>query len=1144
MLTANKLGRRHIDYYLSYAARGAQGFWVGRGAASLGLDDVVDPAHFTDLAEGRAPGGEALLERVPQNRTPGWDFTFSAPKSVSLCFALAGAELRSRIVAAHHRATRAAVEFLEASGGRARRGLAGRDGHVEAGLAVACFTHPSSRELDPQLHTHGLVLNVAHGRDGRWTALDSRTLYLHKRAAGSIYRAELRAGLAELGAIWSEPDRRGLQEMANVETAALRAFSTRRVQIEARLAPGASSGQAQVACIATRRAKVDAELEVLSELWAHRALAAGWDSARVETLLDGTDRRRVLYDSARRRAEEQLLAPGGLTKEAAAFTRDDTLVAWARTLVQGAPRAELEALADATLARPEVVPLVVADSGGRALTAERGAPGRTVVRLVRRPGAGNGTLLCEARYSTEELLAVEAGLLETAVTSRGLGAGSVAASVVETVLGARPGLSDEQRQLVRRACGSGDLVEVVVGVPGSGKTFALEAARAAWCAAGYRVLGCAFSAAAAAQLQAGSTIPSETFDSLRQRLGRGAEHLDRATVVVVDEAGMLDTRRTAQLVSWAKRARAKVVLAGDDRQLPSVETGGAFAALARRLDAVRLASNARQVAEWERRALQALREGRSGEAAGEYLRRGRVHVSHSPDEVLAQMVGGWWAARCQGNEAALYSYSRDAAFVLNTMARACMSEAQKLRGEELVVAECSPLDLAERRYQVGEEICCLKNYRLLRHWRDPSGQGVRNGTRGVVEGVDSDSGELVLRSDDGRSLRLPADYVWRHTDYGYAWTLHKGQGQTLGQAAVAERSGARVEGRAFVYGADTLSAEAALVAASRATDSTELFVLADPDEGREEPLDVAAELARGWARSQAQSLATDELEVRRQIAEAAEADPAEIADRRRALARALGMGPLADPVAVEECRRHDLGAAAVALGETEEHLAEASAILAGADAPEERRTAEEATRHLARERKELEAETEAARLALAGVDEMISAQRSARAEEGSDLRLIGSRLDVLESAQATRRQRLLDTLCADPPAHVVHLLGPPPDDERRRLRWRQGASEIEDYRRSVGIDDADGPAGSDPDPSVWSAALGPEPEGFEARRYRRVVETISAVRRDIGVEHDALEPAASASGVEERAPAVSRASSRLDRRRRRAPPRRGRGRSR
>ncbi len=233
VLSAHKIGSGQIDYYVRYAARGAEAFWLGKGALPRPVRSRRPRAVPRALANGEAPDGGRLLERVAARRTPGWDFTLSAPKSVSLAWALADEELRERLAAAHREATAAAFAFLERDGGRARRGLGGRDGHVGAELAIACFTHPASRELDPQLHTHGILLNVAHGADRRWTALDSRTLYLHRRAAGAIYRAELRQRVAALGGEWGAPDRRGLAELAGVERETLRPFSQRRNAIEA-----------------------------------------------------------------------------------------------------------------------------------------------------------------------------------------------------------------------------------------------------------------------------------------------------------------------------------------------------------------------------------------------------------------------------------------------------------------------------------------------------------------------------------------------------------------------------------------------------------------------------------------------------------------------------------------------------------------------------------------------------------------------------------------------------------------------------------------------------------------------------------------------------------------------------------------------
>ncbi|MGP8150516.1 MAG: AAA family ATPase, partial [Acidimicrobiales bacterium] len=252
----------------------------------------------------------------------------------------------------------------------------------------------------------------------------------------------------------------------------------------------------------------------------------------------------------------------------------------------------------------------------------------------------------------------------------------------------------------------------------------------------------------------------------------------------------------------------------------SVEAGGGFGALGRELGATRLGANARQVTEWERSALDALREGRAGEAAAAYSHHGRVRRSTNPAELIGEMVERWWAARESGDDAVLYAYARDAVRVLNGLARRQVEEAGRLSGRELVVEEFAPADLAPRSYRVGDELCCLRNRTRLGVARDPSGKGVRNGTRGTVQAVDGESREVTLLTSDGRSVRLPADYVRRATDYGYAWTLHKGQGQTVGQAQRSDTGEvARRRGRAFVFGAEGVRPFRAHRARPTATDS-------------------------------------------------------------------------------------------------------------------------------------------------------------------------------------------------------------------------------------------------------------------------------------------------------------------------------------
>jgi len=143
---------------------------------------------------------------------------------------------------------------------------------------------------------------------------------------------------------------------------------------------------------------------------------------------------------------------------------------------QGARRSELEGLADDTLADPAVVPLVVADETGRPLTTDRPRDSHTIVRLVRAPASGIATLTCAPRYSTTEMLNTERRLIALGCAGLGGGCGVADAVRLEAVLAERGDLSFEQAAMVRSLCSSGNGVEVVIGVPGSGKTFALDAA--------------------------------------------------------------------------------------------------------------------------------------------------------------------------------------------------------------------------------------------------------------------------------------------------------------------------------------------------------------------------------------------------------------------------------------------------------------------------------------------------------------------------------------------------------------------------------------------------------------------------------------------------------------------------------------------
>src|ERR671935_854858 len=210
-----------IDDY--YAGRGeSPGIWTGRGAASLGLEGVVEHGQLGALIRGDNPlNGDKLRRRHPRARTitvekidpasgerrleektlrpvAGFDCVFSVPKSVSLLHALGDEQTRQAVNEAHTAAWQAALAYLEDEACVVRRGSRGIHREHAQGFVAAAYQHRTSRAQEPHLHTHVIVANMARSPDGTWRALDGEALLKHHRlAAGYLYQAQLRYELSQ-----------------------------------------------------------------------------------------------------------------------------------------------------------------------------------------------------------------------------------------------------------------------------------------------------------------------------------------------------------------------------------------------------------------------------------------------------------------------------------------------------------------------------------------------------------------------------------------------------------------------------------------------------------------------------------------------------------------------------------------------------------------------------------------------------------------------------------------------------------------------------------------------------------------------------------------------------------------------------------
>jgi len=251
--------------------------------------------------------------------------------------------------------------------------------------------------------------------------------------------------------------------------------------------------------------------------------------------------------------------------------------------------------------------------------------------------------------------------------------------------------------------------------------------------------------------------------------------LDARTVLVVDEAGMLGERKLVRLLDHAHDAGAKVVLVGDDKQLASIEAGGAFRGLRLRLGASTLSENRRQAEPWEREAVEHLRDGNIEMALHAYREHDRLVAVETPGQLKGTMLSDWWQSFQQDNRVVILAYRRDEVDQFNTACQQLRDANGELGAERLSVRD--------RSFAVGDQVVCGKNA--------VKALGVANGTRGQVVAVDLERRCMTLKLEDGREVSLPGEYLdtrparWlgnnperRTVDLAYAATGHRSQGGT------------------------------------------------------------------------------------------------------------------------------------------------------------------------------------------------------------------------------------------------------------------------------------------------------------------------------------------------------------------------------
>ena len=1066
MLSIGKLTVAQSRYYERQVAQGrddyysgrgeSPGRWTGAGTETLRLGGRVDDDGFMALMEGRDPGTGERLKRVGgRSKVAAFDLTFSAPKSVSVLFAIGEPGLAGALVDAHESAVHAALGNLEREACRVRRGRGGVRVEVGEGFVAAAYRHRMSRAEDPQLHTHVVAANMARGADGRWTALDATPIYQHAKAAGYLYQAHLRAAVRDqLPWVRWGPVRNGMAEIEQIAPAVLREFSTRRLQIVERerelVAAGVDvrdSGREAIAHATRGRKRYGIDTAPWRDVVRARAAEHGLSAREVAALVLGPVRAPEIPDP--REVGGELAGASGLTQRQNTFAKREAVMAWAAAHVQGAPAAAVE---------------------------------RAATEFLRRDDVHRAGGLTERRFTTTELLALERAIVDGAQARRGEGTGRLDPALIDAVLvNAAHAPTAEQAHVVRGVTSSGHGVETVEALAGTGKTFTAGLLAEAYTAGGYRVLGTAPTGRAVRELTEHAGI-GQAWTLTRLALDLDGD--DRGfgsgrAVLIVDEAGMASTRETARVMAHARAAGVKVIAIGDSGQLSSVQAGGWLGSLTKRLGSHELRDVMRQRDPRERQLLAQVRRGDPTDYTAEKTARGHSHIyagdaqGHGGGERAAVTAWRSRQAECPWGQAVLVVRDNKRRERLNALIRAELKRDGRL-GESIHIGGYD--------FAVGDRVVTRRNDRE---------RSVDNGMRATVIAVDPTEKDLVVGTDAGAHRRLDAPYVAEHLQHAYALTAHTIQGATVEWAGVVGRP-------------EDFTRNWSYTALSPAREPTELFILDTPTERELDRTEIAPGQTRGprdertptqrlqtaMRRRDDEDLALDAIDPEHDRGPAAfepthagafvgHPSVVELKAELAQLRERIGQYPeqLVDQLHAARSAQHEAQRVA---GEARKRIAEfeqpARGVLRW-------RAPDSAERVLERQRLKL-AEGEIA--AAAERERNLASSLPDRTEWEAERRVLRERAAELDAQLSSRRREHLRVVLERPAPYLTEALGAIPEKPRARRTWQQAVTRIEGYRFDHAVTDDRHALGS------------PPTHKGERTRWQRAHHDLQRAQRDLG----------------------------------------------
>lgn len=788
------------DYYLESA-----GIWQGKGAELLGLDgNKIQERDFNRLIKGRNPEKSEVEFQIAHGgkaheHTAGADLTFSAPKSVS-CMALVFND--ERIKEAHNLAVSKTLEYVEENLAQVRRKTNGEVLHDKTDNIIAAkFMHVSSRELDPQLHTHCVVINASQKEDGSWRAFDYSEIFNNKKNLGMMYRNELAIQLQKLG-YKVEFDSQGLFEIAGFNKNLLEEFSQRSKQIDERyqelrkLYPDVSKSELKAqATIETRKAKDEPKLDELLKQW----------DERVSTLQLNADN--VIDKNYQLRESREVTITEAVKQAVFALTENE-----------------------AVLSKEDIIATTNKLHFGKFSTEEIINHIKTNDSYVQLPNE---------KFTTKELAQIERNILETVKSSINTQDEIIKSNLDLKIANYENNhgfkLTSDQADGVGHILQSNDKFIAIQGSAGTGKTTMLDCVREICQAerSDIEIIGLSFTGKAASEIEAASQIKSSTIASFLN--SKEFINPDNKRLYVVDEASMVSIKDMNALIEKCNSENAKIVLIGDTKQLQSIGAGKIFSSLQEHesISTVHLKENVRQIEETYKKSVDLMAEHRVFESYIELKNNHKIIESPDLTDRFTQMVDKY----CQSHHDTILVTSRNAdRDTLNDLIRVNLQQQDKISSDNVLfnVHESKNLQTVDKffidKYQVDDIVIChsrllgkpntefkiteinplkheisgidkdgkLHNIDVSRHGnelniykqntkdfalgekiiflRNDKDLGVMNGQAATVTEIQNKI--MTVKLEDGKKLSIDIENRYNYITHGYALTAYKSQGQT------------------------------------------------------------------------------------------------------------------------------------------------------------------------------------------------------------------------------------------------------------------------------------------------------------------------------------------------------------------------------